>query len=167
MNNIKTSITLAALLICGVAQAQKADSTLLIAGSNYRFTIPLPKGWVADTTHAKEYLADVVLYRESVGLGKDKPVIRIAGYKKDPQNPSMEFQSDSYRKDQRLQEIQKHAATFNNYTYIRMIIDGLQYITYINPGPSYDYIFSVIMENEKSVEGVTDKLAVEAFLTVL
>jgi hypothetical protein len=162
----------ACFLICAVAQAQTADSTLIVVGSSYRFSIPLPKGWSADMIHAKEFQADVILYKDSIGQGKDKPVIKVACFKKDSLNPSMEFRPKNYSGSQRLRDLQKQDDIHKEYTYIRAILEDEKtkepiFITYINPSLSYDYLFSVIMEHDNTARSVTDKLAVEAFLTAL
>jgi hypothetical protein len=154
------------------AQSPPARQTLVFTAGSYRISIPLPKGWTADTVHAGDFHANVVLYRDSIGLGKDKPVIGIAWFKRNPKDSSMEFQTQWYSKDARMRQIQHEDKAHKGYTYARIVMTdpGAQaprFISYIDAGPSCDYLFSVILEHDNSIASIDDNLSVTAFLTVL
>ena len=172
-NNRRTLITLAiGLLVTGTAYSQTADSTLLVVNNNYRFTIQVPKGWSADTVHAKDFQSDVVLYRDSLGLAKDKPIIKVTGYKKDPQIAFFATDGTGYVQKRR-REMQHFDKVHQEYVYTVMIVQSAPgaktsiFITSINPGPSYNKVFHVTWENDNSAGGEKDLLTVDASLIVL
>jgi hypothetical protein len=132
--------------------AEPKHHVLDFSGEGYTFVLKEPPGWFVDTTIAREFGADVIVY--PVGGDPHKsgtPVIRVLVMKKTSEDTGAELNHyvDRYRAQYRNVEARDGTASHARYrTYAKRLCTPAkfcEYVTYLNPGRGSALMLSVIL----------------------
>jgi hypothetical protein len=121
-------------------------------GEGFAFVLQEPPGWFVDTTIAREFGADVIVYPVAGDPhSSGTPVIRVVVMKKTSEDTGADLNNyvNRYRTQYRNSESRKNTATHPRYrTYGKRFCAPAkfcEYVTYLNPGPGSRQLLSVTL----------------------
>ena len=135
-----------------IAAGESNRRVLDFRGEGFAFVVTEPPGWFVDTTIAREFGADVIVYPvagdpRSAGT----PVIRVLVMKKTSEDTGADLSQyvDRYRARYSNVESRNSAATHPRYrAYAKQLCSPgkfCEYVTYLNPGPGSGLMLSVTL----------------------
>ncbi len=136
-----------------IAAGESKRRVLDFHAEGFAFVVNEPPGWFVDTTIAREFGADVIVYPVAGDpRSSGTPVIRVLVMKKASEDTGADLNQyvDRYRARYRNVESRNSAATHPRYRAYakRMCAPGksCEYVTYLNPGPDSALMLSVTLE---------------------
>lgn len=166
---------------------EKKDSTgsIIIYGDSFFFSIHEPMDWDSDIDNAKNYNANIILYKSPEGTGKKDSLrsgtlIQILTYKKTDEEINKDLEQDiSVNKEknhdlkqsewtpseQNVEVSHKEYACFTKLIYVDNLF--YQYMAYINPGNKFRNAFSVSMNIPKRPATKEELLAFREIISTL
>jgi hypothetical protein len=171
----KLSFLLLGLSISLFTFAQNKDSSLLVFGDGFSFSIKEPPGWKGDIENAKKYDANIILYKDKAELKNGGAIVQVLAFTKQDEQTNKDLEADvaSYKRDYPKAKFQDFKVKHKSYkTYSKLVfIDKkfYQYIVYINGGSKYKTGFSVamnILNRQATQEELQSYLDIIASLTI-
>ena len=147
----KFTFLLLGLFVSVIAFSQSKDSSILVFGDGFSFSIKEPKGWTGDIDNAKKYDANIIFYKDKTELKNGGAIVQVLAFTKQDEQTNKDLEADvaSYKKEYPKAKLQDFEAKHKNYkTYSKLVfVDKkfYQYIVYINGGTKYKTGFSVAM----------------------
>jgi hypothetical protein len=142
------------LLPVSMIAAEPKHHVLDFHGEGSGFVLREPTGWFVDTTIAREFGADVIVYPvASDPRSSSTPVIRVVVMKKTSEDTGADLNQyvDRYRTQYRNVESRKSAAAHPRYrAYGRQLCAPAkfcEYVTYLNPGPDSSLLLSITLNS--------------------
>jgi hypothetical protein len=135
-----------------MAAGEPKHHVLDVYGDGFAIAVREPPGWLADSTIAHEFGANVIFYpanRDPHSAGT--PVIRVLVMKKTSEDTGADLNRDldHYRSQYNNVEFRDSAATHPRYrAYAKLVwAPGkfCEYVTYLNPGPGSRLMLSVTL----------------------
>jgi hypothetical protein len=170
-------VTIAASFAFGQTVGTKNSSAdadmhgLIIYGENFAFLASEPDNWDTDTGQvAREYSVNAIFFPRAQASRTLHVTIRVRLNRKTTEDPNADMNSDmtQYKKeypstrfaDLNLKHPDYRISTKLFYTEKEFY----EYVAYLNPGPQFKFIFSVVLSKER-VPAANDEL--DAFAHVL
>lgn len=139
------------LLLSASSFSQTKDSSLMVFGDDYIFSVKEPDGWRGDIEHAAKYGANIIFYKKNTKLESDEPLIQVLAFKKQDEQTNKDLEADiaSYKKDYPKAKLQDFQAKHKNYKCFSKLVyvdkSFYQYIVYMNGGQKFKTGLSVAM----------------------
>jgi hypothetical protein len=172
----KFSLLFLVLFFSLLSFSQTNESSLLVYGEGFSFTIKEPKGWIGDIENAKEYGANIIFYKDKTDLKNGGAIVQVLGFTKQDEQTNKDLEADveSYKKEYPKAKLQDFEAKHKDYkTFSKLVyVDKkfYQYIVYINGGKKYINGFSVAMNisnRQATQEELQSYLNIISSLTIL
>jgi len=147
----KLSVLFFGLFLSIFSFSQNKDSSILVFGDDFSFSIKVPKGWIGDIENAKDYGANIVFYKDKTQLKNGGAIVQVLAFTKQDEQTNKDLEADlaSYKKEYPKAKFQDFEAKHKDYkTYSKLVfVDKkfYQYIVYINGGTKYKNGYSVAM----------------------
>ncbi len=163
-------ISIFGMLFCFAGFSQSKDTSILVFGEGFSFSVQQPKGWTGDTEFAKSYNANIIFYESKAELENDGALIQVLAFTKQDENTINDLQVDinSYKKKYPRLKMQRLVVKHDNYKrYSKLVsLDKIfyKYITYINPGKKYKHGLSVAMKISRSA---ANRFVLNSYLKII
>jgi hypothetical protein len=142
------------LLPLALVAAQPKRPVLDFYGEGSGFVLREPPGWFVDTTIAREFGADVIVYPVAGDpRSSSTPVIRVVVMIKTSEDIGADLNDyvNTYRTLHRNVESRSGTATHPRYrAYSKLLCapaKSCEYVTYLNPGPASRLLVSVTLNS--------------------
>jgi len=135
--------------------SQTKDSSFLVFGDGFSFSVKEPKGWTGDIESAKKYEANIIFYKDKTELESGGAIIQILAFTKQDEQTNKDLEADitSYKRDYPKAKLQNFDANHKEYKCFSKIVyvdkSFYQYIVYVNGGTKYKTGLSVAMNISK------------------
>jgi hypothetical protein len=167
---ISAAIVFVTLFSVGFASPtlQKMDR-LIVYGDEFMFGVKEPEGWQGDTERAGSLKVNILFYPRGPLPSNLDGVIRVRVNKKTDENIAEDLAADmnGYRKNfsaVRFEDFEVSHSLYKCYPKLFFVEgDFHEYVTYVNPGERFWYMFSVAMGTGKSA---ASDAQLDAFRTV-
>jgi hypothetical protein len=152
------------------ARPQEKLKALMIYGNGFIFGALEPDGWTGDTENAARFQVNIVFYPKGREWNSPGPSIRVRVNDKTDENTAEDLANDmeGYRKKYPLVQFRDIEVAHPQYRCFPKLFfvenDFYEYVTYINPGGSYWYSFSVALSVPK---GPAEPEVLEAYRKVI
>ena len=136
---------------------------LIVYGEGFAFTVKEPAGWHGETETAAQYSSNVLFYPKSATTIAPTPVIRVSVVDKTDEHIEHDLDADlkGYRDQHPVAIYNSLAVSHPVYNVVSKIFVvphvSFEYVTYVNPGPTKNLIFSIAM-NTRNVEATETEL---------
>lgn len=148
---VRLAILSFGLLLSDSLFSQTKDSSLMVFGDDFIFSVKEPNAWRGDIENASQYGANIIFYKKNTKLESDEPLIQVLAFKKHDEQTNKDLEADiaSYKKDYPKAKLQDFEARHKNYKCFSKLVyvekSFYQYIVYMNGGQKYKTAFSVAM----------------------
>ena len=153
-----TAIATAAVLLSPAlahAQTRQGDA-LIVYGDGWAFSVREPAGWHGDCRAAAQWHANIIFYRDAAAIAQGSGLIRVVIARKADENTANDLERDmaGYRRDYPGVQFLPLEVAHPRYAVFPKLfaLPGAfyEYVTYLNPGPTNSYLFSVAYNSASS-----------------
>ncbi len=137
------------------AEEKRTPGPLVVYGDDFMFVVKEPKGWLGDVENAPKISAGVVLYREKETFERKTAFIAVRMSRKVDENTAEDLAHEMREFRTLYPDVEygplsaKHPSYASFSKVFSIPKSRYEYVTFLNPGPSVPYLFSVVLNTGK------------------
>ncbi len=158
---MKRYLSLFAILVFALSAAvawseeERTAGPLVVYGDDFMFVVKEPKGWQGDVENAPKLSAGVVLYRDKETFEKHSIliIVRMAGKVDENTEEDLAHEMRGFRTlypDAEFSPLPVKHPSYASFSKVFSVPKSRhEYVTFLNPGASVPYLFSIAMDTGK------------------
>jgi hypothetical protein len=164
---------LAVLISPRLPGQESPKDRLIVYGDGFRFGVKEPAGWIGDWERASKLRSNIIFYPKEHDMTTAYGVIRVRVNDKKDEDTGADLAADmeAYRKQFEAIQFQDLEASHPRYPCFPKLfcLEGKfhEYVSYLNPGKEYGYMFSVAMNTKDKTATESELLAFRTVVSSL